>query len=61
VAVGVRLDNRLDEDLGPDDAANEVEIGCERFEVELKPGRSGQGRQPRVGQPSLDRPPAPRG
>ena len=28
VAVGVRLDNRLDEDRGPDDAADEVEIGC---------------------------------
>jgi hypothetical protein len=35
VAVGVGLDDRLDEDAGTDDPADEAEVARERVEVEL--------------------------
>jgi len=40
VAVRIGLDDRLDEDLGSDDPSDDGEVGTERVEVELEPGRS---------------------
>jgi hypothetical protein len=39
VAIGVGLDDRLDEDPGPGESTDKLQVRSERIEVELEPGR----------------------
>jgi hypothetical protein len=57
VAVRVALDDRLDSHAGPDVPADGAEVGDDRVEVDLQPGRSGQRRQAGVAEAGLDRSP----
>jgi len=54
VAVGVGLDDRLDEDARPGQRARDGEVGGERREVDLDPGRPRQRRQAGGGEAVLD-------
>jgi hypothetical protein len=55
VAVGVRLDGRLDPNSLPDRLADCAEIGDQRIRVDLEPGGPRKGRQAGGREPGFDR------